>query len=428
MSDQLNLLHKFQVRMAELSRTQWRAGAEGFLDAVHQATETACEILNVKRSSVWLYETQDGVPCIRCIDLCCDGEVISHNQGTVITSTEVPRYFAALMKEHIIAADDATTHNATSEFSEWYLKPNNIGALLDAPVRIQGKAVGVLCNEHVGGKREWTVEEKVIAGAIADHVSLTLELQNHKQTSEKLEQHQKHLSSLISEQTKELQESITQLAAFNYTVSHDLLHPLRVLESKLQLLRNSIDGEANEEASHFLDGSLDTAGRMARLIDNLLLFSRSTHSDIMYTEIDMIQCFQDALDRQGDRINNYTVTIEPVMPTLIADPDMLQAAVNNIVDNAVKFSASVDTPTITIGSEKSGTGVRWFVRDNGIGFDPAFGEMVFDPFKKFHRVDSLEGNGLGLTIAKNMCSRMNITIDIQSVPGKGTTVVLHRRV
>lgn len=428
MSVDPQLLHKFQVRMAELNRNQWRAGAEGFMEAIHRATETACEILGVSRSSVWLYEEHDNVPSIRCIDLCTDGDVIKHVQGTSMSSKDVPAYFTALLEEHVIAADDAMNHPATQEFRDWYLKPSNIGAMLDAPVRIQGKAVGVLCNEHVGGQRAWTVEEKVIAGAIADHISLTLELQNHKQTSDALAQHKQHLSSLVAEQTKELQETVTQLAAFNFTVSHDLLHPLRVLESKLTLLKDSVSELDNDEAQHFLDGSLDTTTRMSRLIDNLLLFSRSTHSDIMYTEIDMVGSFELALSWQGERAQGIEVELESDMPSLIADPDMLQAAVNHIVDNAVKFTAGTESPCIRIGANTNGSATEWFVQDNGIGFDPAYREMVFDPFKRFHRIDTLEGNGHGLTIAKNMCTRMNITIDIDSTPGQGTTVTLRKNV
>jgi diguanylate cyclase (GGDEF)-like protein len=160
--------------IAELARI-WRR-YEGDPDgAIRAITETAANALHVTRASVWLLDVDRDE--LLCTDL-YDASAGIHTSGTILKSSDYPGYFAALSDEETIAADDARTDLRTCEFTEGYLKPLGIGAMLDAPIRTGLRLVGVLCHEHVGPAREWTATEKKDAAFLGSLASLTLELKN----------------------------------------------------------------------------------------------------------------------------------------------------------------------------------------------------------------------------------------------------------
>jgi diguanylate cyclase (GGDEF)-like protein/PAS domain S-box-containing protein len=119
-----------------------------------------------------------------------------HSSGAVITSEQVPAYFRALAENRCIAADDAATDAATSEFTVDYLSPLGIGAMLDAPIWVGGRMVGVVCHEHVGGARRWQFEEELIAGTMADFVARVIEASDRVRAELTLGQYRDHVDEL----------------------------------------------------------------------------------------------------------------------------------------------------------------------------------------------------------------------------------------
>ena len=160
--------------IAELASV-WRQ-YEGDPDgAIRAITETAARALKVARASVWLLD-QDATRNT-CADL-YDSVSGKHTSGLELHARDFPKYFAAMLEEETIAADDAHTDPSTSEFSASYLTPLGIGALLDAPLRSSMRLVGVLCHEHVGPARRWTAAEQKDASFLASLASLTLEIKH----------------------------------------------------------------------------------------------------------------------------------------------------------------------------------------------------------------------------------------------------------
>jgi GAF domain-containing protein len=98
-----------------------------------------------------------------------------HSSGTVLNAADFDVYFTALAQERTIAAQDANSDPRTSCFSEVYLKPLGIGAMLDVPIWASGTMVGVICHEHVGGPRRWSTDDETFAYVLASLVALTLE-------------------------------------------------------------------------------------------------------------------------------------------------------------------------------------------------------------------------------------------------------------
>lgn len=162
-----------------------RALGRGHLkQALREITEASTETLEVARASVWLYD--DRKTCICCQDLYqLEGRV--HESGMTLSASDYPSYFKALKTERCIPAEDAHTHSATREFSADYLTHLGIGAMLDAPIFVAGSMVGVVCNEHVGGPRKWSLEDEQFAGSIADMAALAMESSQRIKAQEDLQ-------------------------------------------------------------------------------------------------------------------------------------------------------------------------------------------------------------------------------------------------
>lgn len=146
-------------------------------ETVTWITEAAGLTLGVNRASVWFYDEEH--TRIRCIDL-YEKEEDKHSSGAEILAADFPSYFRALQKERTIAADNAHTDPRTREFSEVYLTPLGITSVLDVPIWVEGKMIGVVCHEHVGPPRRWTVDEENFAYIMANFVSLAIEISRRK--------------------------------------------------------------------------------------------------------------------------------------------------------------------------------------------------------------------------------------------------------
>ena len=144
------------------------------VETSRRVNESATSCLDVERVSVWLLD-KDRTK-IRCLDLFVRTSR-NHSEGVELFAKDFGPYFAALQSERTIAANDAHTDPRTSCFSESYLRPLGIGAMLDVPIWANGRMVGVVCHEHVGGHRSWNADEEVFAASMGALVALALERQ-----------------------------------------------------------------------------------------------------------------------------------------------------------------------------------------------------------------------------------------------------------
>ncbi|MFQ6083496.1 MAG: PAS domain S-box protein, partial [Candidatus Aminicenantia bacterium] len=151
--------------------------------ALKRINEVDSKTLGVERASVWFFNEDRSE--IICEDLYKLSENF-HEKGLRLQAKQYPRYFRALEESRTIAANDARTDPRTNEFTEGYLKPFGITSMMDVPIWLHGKVVGVVCHEHTGPKREWTLEEKDFVVSIADMVSLALEASERKRAEEQV--------------------------------------------------------------------------------------------------------------------------------------------------------------------------------------------------------------------------------------------------
>jgi PAS domain S-box-containing protein len=166
-----------------------------------EITEATAHTLEVERTSVWLYDEAHSK--ISCVDL-YELSLNRHSEGVELAEANYPAYFKALAEEHTIAAHDAHTDPRTRDFSESYLTPMSITSMLDAPIWVGGRMVGVICHEHTGPARLWSIEEQNFAGSMADMVALAMEAHERKRAEIALQQAYDKLDIRVQERTAEL--------------------------------------------------------------------------------------------------------------------------------------------------------------------------------------------------------------------------------
>jgi PAS domain S-box-containing protein len=162
---------------------------------LQEITQAAAEALTVERSSIWMY-TPDRQKLF-CVNLYQKTEH-QHSQGGELQAELYGNYFLALSQARTIAADDACQDIRTQEFNEGYLRPLGITAMLDAPIWMRGQMVGVVCNEHVGPRRHWTLEEQQFSASIADLIALAMEAHEHYRAEEALRDSENRLQSFFN--------------------------------------------------------------------------------------------------------------------------------------------------------------------------------------------------------------------------------------
>ncbi|HXV59170.1 MAG TPA: PAS domain S-box protein, partial [Vicinamibacteria bacterium] len=215
------LLSKQNVVLADFSKrlSPERGNLESLMG---ELTRAASATLDASRVSVWMY--RDDGSFIECLDL-YDRSADRHDRGQRLAKSDFPSYFAALGAHRAIAAHDAHSDPRTREFSENYLAPLGITSMLDAPIWLEGRMVGVLCHEHVGPPRTWTPEEERFAASVADFASLTLEAHQRFRAEQDLRQAHDELETRVEQRT-------AQLARMNVAY-RDEIHERRLAQEAL---------------------------------------------------------------------------------------------------------------------------------------------------------------------------------------------------
>ncbi|MEG4056843.1 MULTISPECIES: GAF domain-containing protein [unclassified Microcoleus] len=164
-------------------------------EALREITQMATRTLNVDRASIWFYQEDKSSLC--CADI-YELTPNQHSAGAELKVADYPSYFQALKTEQAIAAVDAKTDPRTREFSESYLKPLNISAMLDVPITHKGQIAGVICLEHQGTTRNWTLDEQSFASYVAQIAALAMEARDRKQAELNLRSVTERLQYLLA--------------------------------------------------------------------------------------------------------------------------------------------------------------------------------------------------------------------------------------
>ena len=231
----------------------------------------------------------------------------------------------------------------------------------------------------------------------------------------------KQAEEALARKTLELQRSNDDLEQFAYVASHDLQEPLRLVSSYLYLLQDRCAGQVGADAEQFLAFAIDGAGRMQRLIQELLAYARLGQQELSLKSIagDTVLDAALATLRFALKESGAKVTRER-LPTLRVDPAQMELVLRHLISNAIKFRGK-QRPHIDIRAEFRGGDWLFAVRDNGIGIDPQDVDRLFTLFQRVHPRDIHAGAGIGLALCKRIIERHGGRIWVASQPGEGAT-------
>lgn len=197
-----------------------------------------------------------------------------------------------------------------------------------------------------------------------------------------------------------------ELESFSYSVSHDLRAPLRSIDGYTQILLEDYAGSLDDEGKRILNVVVNNARRMAKLIDDLLDFSRVGRKEISKSVVNteaMVQSVVNELMAQ-EQHREIDLRVQLLDPS-DADPNLLRQVWINLISNALKYTRKKDVAVIEISSEKNGGEIVFSVKDNGTGFDMQYAGKLFGVFQRLHRHKDFEGTGVGLAIVHRIVSR-----------------------
>jgi two-component system sensor histidine kinase/response regulator len=214
------------------------------------------------------------------------------------------------------------------------------------------------------------------------------------------------LEKRVRDRTEELESANKELETFAYSVSHDLRAPLRHIKGYAELLEGSIGSTLSEDDRHSLSSIDRSVGKMDRLIDDLLEFSRTGRAEMRRTRIDLQALLESVLEEiKPETEGRHIVWKKGVLPTVQADPPLLRQVFINLLLNALKYSRPRDPAEIEIGSRVEGEETVIFVRDNGVGFNMEYAGKLFGVFQRLHSPQKFEGTGVGLANVRRIIAR-----------------------
>ena len=249
------------------------------------------------------------------------------------------------------------------------------------------------------------------------------DITGRKRIEDELKQYRGQLEDLVKERTAAFEAKNKELETFTYSVSHDLKAPLRGIDGYSRLLAEEYADKLDEEGLLFLKNIRHSTEQMHRLIEDLLAYSRMERRDLNPSSLNVRQLIDELIFERQHEINNRSarVTAEITHDRIVCDRQSLRQVLGNFIDNALKFKSNDADPTISITLAGTGGGWRFSVKDNGIGFDPKYGDRIFGIFQRLHRSEEFPGTGIGLALAQKAASRMNGKTWAESRPGKGAT-------
>ncbi len=227
-----------------------------------------------------------------------------------------------------------------------------------------------------------------------------------------------NLELLVHERTTDLRAANMELEAFCYSVSHDLRAPLRSVDGFSKALLEDYGERFDDQAFDYINRVRNASKRMDELISALLNLSRITRSEIGRQTIDLSQMAEEVIEDSLDEYPNadYKILIQPGI-TAEGDPKLVRVVLDNLFANALKFSYSSKNPTIEFGSIDD----SFFVRDNGVGFNPEYADKLFVAFERLHTQKEFPGSGIGLATVQRIIQKHGGKVWADSQAGKGAT-------
>ncbi|MEU4155350.1 AAA family ATPase [Actinoplanes sp. NPDC026670] len=400
--DLLAVLNASQALSSETSLDRIRARVSGVLSAMTGAT--AVQVL--------LRDDQDGSWCLP-VPPGDPGVTVTAEEGAArgLVPMSVVRY-AERTREPLLV-DDAAHDDRFAR--DPYLTSLACCSLMVLPIFAQGVPRAILLLENRLARGAFTADRldavRLIAGQLAVSVDNAL---LYASLERKVAERTATSAALVAE----LQWRNRELEAFSGSVSHDLRGPLQVISSYSEQVLEDEQGRLSPESHRRLGRVHAAAGRMAELVESLLILAQASRGRLRRAPFDLTATAHQVIDDVESRNPEFKVdfTVHDAM-TADADEGLVRVVLENLINNAVKFTRDAERPAVEIGCTARG----FFVRDNGVGFPAGKAAELFQPFARLHSAEDFPGTGIGLTTVHRAVERHGGQTWAEGAAGQGAT-------
>ena len=248
---------------------------------------------------------------------------------------------------------------------------------------------------------------------------LQAEQEEIRRLNSQLEDRVRERTEDLLRRTAELRAANQELEAFAYSLAHDLRAPIRAINGFGAALARNDGDRLGDRGRETLERIRRASTRMGELIDAMLLLSQLTRRELSLTRVDLSALAGEISEqlRARDPARRVEFVIEDGLQ-IVGDPELVRVLIANLLENAWKFTGPREHARIEV--LRAGAGV-FAVRDNGVGFNMDFAEMLFKPFARLHREDEFPGNGVGLTTVERIVRRHGGAVWGAGRPGQGAS-------
>jgi signal transduction histidine kinase/HAMP domain-containing protein len=292
-------------------------------------------------------------------------------------------------------------------------------SLVIVPMRADEEIMGTLTIIRDRPELPHTAEDESLVQYIADRAAISIA---KARLMEMIHRLNAELEQRVKERTAQLMAANKELEAFAYSVSHDLRAPLRAIDGFSRILLEKYDALLDSKGRHYLQRTRSAAQRMGQLIDDLLNLSRLTRKEMQWTRVDLsslgFEIEAELRESQPGRAVDFLIQDDLVVP---GDEHLLRAALENLLENAWKFTGNNHWARIEFGIVMKDDEQVFFVSDNGAGFDMEYADQLFGAFQRLHSMTEYPGTGIGLAIVQRVIHRHGGSIWAEGTVGEGAT-------
>lgn len=323
----------------------------------------------------------------------------------------------------------ADTPNPSRTWLADYIPPED-QARVSAAIQEAIRTKSIFQLEHrvrrPDGSIGWTFSRAVPIpdshGQITEWFGAAADITERKEAQASLQRHAEQLEKVVAERTAQLRETISELEAFSYSLSHDMRAPLRAIRGFAQLLLEESGEKLGPTGTVLIGKIISAADRLNGLIEGILTFTRVSRKELQLETIDVeklvLGIIQERSELQPPRA---VVTIGAPLLPVRGDETSLTQCLANLLGNAVKFVAPGVQPRVRIWTEARAPKVRIWVEDNGIGISQGGQANLFQLLNRVHgRQQVYEGSGMGLAIVRRAIERVQGQVGVESEIGQGS--------